>query len=155
MKNLAMSSKLTLTSKLQLKILSLCEWPYQVKHCMIFQMKPCIWKLQQRTATAFITLISGRKNISTKTQQNRFSVVRINKRSFSLQFISYIIMPGSISIPKAKVLLLALHVHDSCFKMLAKKIFLSTVLIKLKPRLQTTKVCPSVYNVPTGLTDHL
>ena len=50
-----MSSKLTLTSELQLHIPSLNEWPYKVKHCMIFQMKLCIWKLPQRTATAFIT----------------------------------------------------------------------------------------------------
>ena len=121
-------------------------------------------------------------------QQIRFLVVRINQRSSGrtsslqfLQFISYIIMPGSInvpkakvlalhvhdscvkmflatipaihvihhnarpiSIPKAKVLLLALHVHDSYFKMLAKKIFLSTNLIKLKPRFsndQSMSIC--------------
>ena len=53
-------------------------------------------------------------------------------------------MPGSISIPKAKVLLLALHDHDSYFKMLDKKIFLSTNSIKLKPRFpidQSVSIC--------------
>ena len=75
--------------------------------------------------------------------------MRINECSFPLQFISYIICQASIRILKAKLLLSALHVHDSCFKMLAKKLFLSTKLIKLKPRFrrfQTTKVNPSVYN---------
>ena len=116
---------------------SLNEWPFKVKHCMIFQMKPCIRKLQQRTATAFITLISGRKNISSKTQLSRAVVhfnerlvVRINERSsrflrsfVAIPAIHFIHHARPISIPKAKVLLLALHVHDSCFKMLAKKIF--------------------------------
>ena len=84
-------------------------------------------------------------------QQSRFLVVRINEHFFrptsSLQFlqlISYIIMPGSISIPNAKFFLLALYVHDSYFKMLAKKIFLSTNLIKLKPRFpndQSVSIC--------------
>ena len=46
----------------------------------------------------------------------------------------------------AKFLLSSLHVHDSFFKMLAKKIFLSAKLIKLKQRFQTTKVNSSVYN---------
>ena len=52
-----------------------------------------------------------------------FEGVFFNKRSFSLQFISYIICQASIRILKAKVLLLALPVHDSCFKMLGKKFF--------------------------------
>ena len=98
----------------------------RVKHCVTFQIKLCIWKLRQPSSPW-----SGRKNIDTNTQQSRFSVVRINGCSFSLELISYIIMPGFHSnseAVKAKFLLSALHVHDSCFKMLAKKFFLSTKL---------------------------
>ena len=96
------------------------EWPLKLSTIrMTFQSKPCVWKLPQCTATAFITLIRKEKYRYRNTAKQIFS--RAYQWVFFLATIHFMHHNArQIRILKAKFLFSALHVHNSCFKMLGK-----------------------------------
>ena len=124
------------------------EWPYKVKHCMTFQIKLCIWKLRQCTATAFITLIRKEKYRYRNTAKQIFS--RAYQWVFFLATIHFIHHMPYTRLP------LEFWRQSFCSRL---SMFMILVL-RCQPNnyfcpqnwsswnqgFQTTKVNPSVYN---------